>query len=172
MTDTKHYIMDCPACGKQMKKVFIENANINVDICTEGCGGIFFDNRELEKFDEEHENADEIFEALKGKEYTPTDENEVRICPICDTPMVKLGGKNSTQIDVCNLCGGKFLDNGELQKIREENSQKTVIKEELLNLLEQNAMNEALGTVGTFVNNKMKRTQFREAFESIARKYS
>ena len=33
--------------------------------------------------------------------------------------MVKMGAADGTvQIDVCNTCGGKFLDNGELQKIR------------------------------------------------------
>ena len=32
-----------------MEKIFISDANINVDICLNGCGGILFDNRELEK---------------------------------------------------------------------------------------------------------------------------
>lgn len=172
MTDTQYYMMNCPACGKQMQKVFIEDANINVDICTDGCGGMFFDNRELEKFDEEHENADEIFKKIEGKEFTAVDENELRICPICDIPMVKLGGKNSVQIDVCNKCGGKFLDNGELQKIREEKTQTDTLQEELVSMLEQNAMNEALGPVGTFVNNHFVKTPFRTAFEFIISKLS
>ena len=42
----------CPACGKEMEKVFIKSEGINIDICTEGCGGIFFDNREFDTFNE------------------------------------------------------------------------------------------------------------------------
>lgn len=44
--------LKCPACGKDMEKVFIPNLGINLDICTDGCGGIYFDNREFERFDE------------------------------------------------------------------------------------------------------------------------
>ncbi len=46
----------CPACGKEMEKVFIPSEGINIDICTNGCGGIFFDNREFDKFNEGHED--------------------------------------------------------------------------------------------------------------------
>ena len=45
-------IIKCPACGKEMEKVFIPSEGINIDICTDGCGGIFFDNREFDKFNE------------------------------------------------------------------------------------------------------------------------
>ena len=103
-----------------MTKVHIEEADLNVDICLNGCGGILFNNRELEKFDDKSKNADEIFEALRGKTFVPVNENEVRICPVCNTPMVKQGsGVEGVEIDVCNVCGAKFLDNGELEKIRE-----------------------------------------------------
>lgn len=169
MTDTQHYIINCPACGKQMKKVFVEEANVNVDICTEGCGGMFFDNRELERFDEEHENTDAILKEVEGKEFEPRNEQEVRICPICDIPMTKLGGENSVQIDVCNVCGGKFLDNGELIKIREGKIQPDN-QEELFKELEQSAYSDALGKVGTFVNKKFIKTPFRDAFEHIVSK--
>ena len=118
MADTKH-IITCPACNKPMTKVFMKEAGINVDICLDGCGGILFNNRELEKFDEEHENADEIFAAIKDKHFEPVNEQELRICTICDSPMVKQGsGVEGVEIDVCNVCGAKFLDNGELEKIR------------------------------------------------------
>ena len=39
--------------------------------------------------------------------------------PVCGSSMVKMGAAEGTvQIDVCQTCGGKFLDDGELQKIR------------------------------------------------------
>ena len=55
MADTLQKIK-CPACGREMEKVFIPSEGINLDICTQGCGGIFFDNRELDKFDEKDED--------------------------------------------------------------------------------------------------------------------
>ena len=117
MTDSKN-ILECPACGKIMKKIFIEDAGINIDICSDGCGGIYFENREFEKI--ESTNIDDILNEVKDKNFTNTDEREVRLCPRCNVGMVKMGsGIKDVQIDVCNTCGAKFLDNGELQKIRE-----------------------------------------------------
>ena len=122
MADTK-IIIECPACGKPMKKVFIEDGGINVDICTEGCGGIFFDNRELEKISNNGEKIDVILKEVEGKTFDSINEKEVRICPVCNAGMVKMGaGVSNVQIDVCNTCGAKFLDNGELQKIKEATS--------------------------------------------------
>lgn len=116
--DTQNNI-SCPACGKKMDKIFDYKANVYIDICTNGCGGIFFDNRELEKFDEIHEDADLILDSLEGKTFQLTDTSQTRVCPVCNVPMVKIGaGKGYVEIDVCNTCGGKFLDNGELQQIR------------------------------------------------------
>ena len=40
MADTLKPIK-CPACGNTMEKVFIPSAGINLDICTDGCGGIY-----------------------------------------------------------------------------------------------------------------------------------
>lgn len=111
----------CPACGKTMEKVFIKSEGINIDICTDGCGGIFFDNREFDSFNEPHEDISEIEAKLAEKTFAFVDENQTRICPACGSQMVKntssIGG---VEVDDCYICGGKFLDHGELQKIREE----------------------------------------------------
>lgn len=131
MADNKRNII-CPACGKKMKKVYVSEANVNVDICTEGCGGIYFDNRELEKFDEQNENADEIFAEIEDKNFEPVDENAIRNCPVCGIPMVKMGaGKGNVIINICNSCGGKFLDNKEIETIRNSSESKST-KAEIL----------------------------------------
>ncbi|MBR1460115.1 zf-TFIIB domain-containing protein [bacterium] len=121
MSDTKE-IINCPACGKPMEKVLIPSANINIDICTEGCGGIFFDNREFDKFNEEHEDISALIDKLKGKKYAPAEKQENRLCPVCEMKMVQnkscINGEIS--VDECYCCGGKFLDFGELEKIRAE----------------------------------------------------
>jgi len=119
MADTLQPIC-CPACGKIMRKVFIPSEGINVDICVDGCGGIYLDNREFNKFDEQAENIDEILKAVEGKTFEPVDESLPRSCPVCGSRMVKnyASAKREIQVDDCYSCGGKFLDNGELQKIR------------------------------------------------------
>ena len=118
MKDTKKIVV-CPACGEKMLKVYMPEHGFDLDICVDSCGGIFFDNRELNKYDDENENADIIFEYLGSKFFQKTDESKIRICPACNTPMVKMGaGVSDVEIDVCNVCGAKFLDNGELEKIR------------------------------------------------------
>lgn len=127
MADTKD-IIKCPACDKEMVKIYMPEAGVNVDVCLNGCGGIYFDNRELEKFDEKQENADVLLEQIKDKNFTPVNGAELRICPACGMPMAKMGAANGeVEIDVCHTCGGKFLDNGELQKIRKYKNDYTKI---------------------------------------------
>jgi Zn-finger nucleic acid-binding protein len=103
-----------------MTKVFVPHLGINVDVCTEGCGGIFFDNREFKDFDEQNESIDEIIKALAGKDFIKVNQDFPRVCPACGAKMVKnfASVKHEVQIDECYACGGKFLDNGELEKIR------------------------------------------------------
>lgn len=121
MNDTIETI-NCPACGKPMTKVFMLEAGFNLDVCADGCGGIFFDGQELKYFDEGHENIDELKELLKDKTFEKTDESLTRICPVCGNKMVKnyVSAKKTVQIDECYNCGAKFMDQGELTKMREE----------------------------------------------------
>lgn len=121
MNDTYETI-NCPACGKAMQKVFMPYAGFNLDVCIDGCGGIFFDGQELKYFDESHENIDDLKEILSGKNFDKTDESQTRICPVCGNKMVKnyVSAKQAVQIDECYNCGAKFMDNGELIKMREE----------------------------------------------------
>ena len=114
--------LKCPACGKDMEKVFIPSQGINLDICTQGCGGIYFDNRELSAFDEKHEDISKILEKIENKKFGNVDTTIDRHCPNCGSKMVKNYSSinKEIEIDECYNCGGKFLDNSELQKMREE----------------------------------------------------
>ena len=146
MADNQELDLICPACGKTMKKVLIPDAGINIDICLDGCGGIFFDNRELDKFDEPHENAEKIMKLIEGRTFKKVEEEEVRHCPICNVPMVQMGaGAGGVQIDVCNTCGAKFLDNGELLKIREGDKADITKVDALLNTLYQENLRSVIG---------------------------
>lgn len=169
MTDNKELDLTCPACGKTMKKVLIPNAGINIDICLDGCGGIFFDNRELNKFDEPHENAEEILKLIEGREFQKVDESETRKCPLCHIPMVKMGsGIGGVQIDVCNKCGAKFLDNGELLKIREGGKVDTTKTDALMNTMYKENLKSVLGEKANNTNYSSPRRQF---FEDLVNKF-
>lgn len=112
----------CPACQKEMTKVFVPTEGVNIDVCLDGCGGVYFDNREFKYFDEQHENIDELAKAIEGKEFEKVDESLPRSCPVCGARMVKnfASVKQEVQVDECYACGGKFLDHCELFKIREQ----------------------------------------------------
>ena len=114
--------MKCPACEKEMSKVFVPSEGVNIDICVDGCGGIYFDNREFKYFDEQAEDIDVITKAVEGKEFYSVDETLPRTCPVCGARMVKnfASSKKEVQIDECYSCGGKFLDHEELTKIRDQ----------------------------------------------------
>lgn len=133
MADTLKPIK-CPACGKTMEKVFIPSAGINVDICTDGCGGIYFDNREFDMFDESNEDISKILEKVQSKEFAPVNEGMTRVCPNCGTKMVKNHSSvhQTIEVDDCYACGGKFLDNSELQKIRAEYQNNSERDEDIL----------------------------------------
>ena len=119
MTDSKNLLI-CPACGKFMKKVYMPDAGVNVDVCVDGCGGIWFDNREDLKFDEKHENIDEILKELEDRKFIEVDKKKVRYCPVCSHKMVKnfCSVKHEVEIDECYSCGGKFFDRKELEAMR------------------------------------------------------
>ncbi len=114
--------LKCPACQHDMIKVFIPETGFNVDVCANGCGGIYFDNREFKHFDEPYENIDDISKALDNKNFIAVNENLPRYCPVCGAKMVKnySSMRKEVQVDECYSCGGKFLDYGELEKIRAE----------------------------------------------------
>lgn len=118
MSDTKFELI-CPACGEVMKKVYSKNDSVFLDICVDGCGGIWFDNQEFEKFDEQHEDIDFILSKLEDKHFKPVADAK-RWCPVCAIPMVKTyaSTRKEVVIDECYNCGGRFLDNDELVSIR------------------------------------------------------
>jgi len=63
MADTLKTIT-CLVCNNEMEKLYIKGTNFNIDICLNGCGGMFFDNRELEKFNKLEENKDKILQVI------------------------------------------------------------------------------------------------------------
>lgn len=113
--------MKCPACQTKLSRV--TKSGITVDACRKGCGGLWFDNFELEKFDESHESAGEALLDLKPKKPVPVSSTDKRRCPACrDVIMGRyhFSVRKRIEIDECPACGGVWLDAGELAAIRKE----------------------------------------------------
>lgn len=113
-------VIYCPACSKKMSKIFMKDQNVFLDVCLDGCGGIYFDCREFKMFNQPEDDINELVKAYNGKTFAQADETKLRICPVCGSKMVKNYSSPSRdiQVDDCYICGGKFLDYQELEKIR------------------------------------------------------
>ena len=113
--------MNCPACGKSMKEIQIQD--IAVDACVGGCGGIWFDWFELKKVDEPHEALGEDLIHVERDESIVVDRQLQRECPRCDGQKMLqhfASVKREVAVDECPACGGYFLDYGELNQIRDQ----------------------------------------------------
>lgn len=113
--------MDCPACDKPLQEM--EVGEIVVDACENGCGGVWFDNYELQKVDEKHESAGEKLLEVARDPNVRVDHATQRTCPKCsDQPMLKhfMSVKHEVEVDECPACGGLWLDCGELGHLRSQ----------------------------------------------------
>lgn len=110
----------CPACKNALKVKTVDG--IKVDVCEGGCGGIFFDHKELKKFDEPHEAAGTVLLDTKRNPAVKINHNQ-RNCPLCEKIVMMrqfFSVKRQVEVDLCASCGGYWLDAGELSKIRTE----------------------------------------------------
>lgn len=111
--------MDCPACHRTLSPV--EADGISVDVCKEGCGGIWFSWMELQRFDEPKEAAGEVLLDFPRRPGVAVDPGPLT-CPQCaDKIALKrhfFSVKRDVAVDECPACGGYWLDPGELRTIR------------------------------------------------------
>jgi Zn-finger nucleic acid-binding protein len=95
---------------------------VTVDVCLGGCGGIWFDNFELQKLDDPQELAGQMLVNVKRREDLQIDYSRRRSCPHCHVVMMRhfFSQLRRVEVDECPSCGGYWLDAGELALIREE----------------------------------------------------
>ncbi|MBW7989579.1 MAG: hypothetical protein FVQ84_06125 [Planctomycetes bacterium] len=111
--------MNCSACGNVLQEKTV--GDVVVDICQGGCGGIWFDNIELQKFDEPHESVGEALLDIERDESIVIDHTKRLKCPSCEHILMMrhfFSVKKEVEVDECPGCGGFWLGDGELSKIR------------------------------------------------------
>ena len=139
--------MNCPVCEKSM--VEEDFGGVQVDVCRDGCKGIWFDWLELVRLDENSEGAGAALEeALKSPRINDADRPQLN-CPKCGMPMQthKYKSAKEVTVDECDGCGGVFLDSGELLEVRDncmtEEEEQAYVHKLLEEFPEMQAMNEA-----------------------------
>ena len=113
--------MKCPACSNKMSEVQVQD--VSVDVCKDGCGGIWFDWFELKKVDEPHESLGEDLIHVRRDSRVEVDLDAGRHCPRCEGQSLLrhfASVKREVTIDECPACAGFFLDYGELNQIRDQ----------------------------------------------------
>lgn len=113
--------MNCPACNNLLSQIEVDG--IEVDICKNGCGGIWFDKFEFKKFDEPHEEAGVELLDIPVDKNISVNHDEQRKCPKCNNvPLVRhfFSVKKEVEIDTCYTCAGVWLDLGELNNVRKK----------------------------------------------------
>jgi len=116
--------MKCPACFNELTQTQV--GSLVVDICQDGCGGIWFDAFELQRVDEEEETAGEPLLHIKRDDRVQVDPSRKRDCPRCAGIRLHrhfFSAKRRVEVDQCPNCGGYWLDAGELAQIRAEKSE-------------------------------------------------
>lgn len=110
--------MKCPVCAKEM---VLEDFGLKVEVCEDGCKGIWFDHSELERLDQVGEGMGPALEAaLRSPRMNFTPRGPIK-CPRCGIQMQthKFKRDKEVNVDECYSCGGFFLDSGELKEIRD-----------------------------------------------------
>jgi len=112
--------MICPACGTTM--VEEDFGGVIIDYCKYGCHSMWFDWMEIVRLDESGEGFGDALKATMDDPRSNDDDRDPINCPKCDVPMHvhRYKSARDVNIDECYMCGGFFLDSGELRGIRDE----------------------------------------------------
>jgi Zn-finger nucleic acid-binding protein len=109
--------MECPVCRKELREVTA--GTINAEVCSEGCGGLWFDAKELRKAERAAEAETAALIAASPNRSVVARPERLH-CPR-DPAIVMQQHFESAQgritVDECPQCGGIWLDPGELAVI-------------------------------------------------------
>jgi Zn-finger nucleic acid-binding protein len=123
--DLERTAMKCPACFNKLNSLQI--GSLTVDVCQDGCGGIWFDAFELQRVDDPDEQLGNTLLEIKRDPQVIVDSTRKRECPRCENMKLRrhfFSGQRRVEVDECPNCAGYWLDYGELQQVRAEREQK------------------------------------------------
>jgi Zn-finger nucleic acid-binding protein len=113
--------MTCPACGHPLSPRHV--GHTTVDACVNGCGGIWFDNFELQRLDDPADPGADSLLSIPIDPKVHVDHKMKRHCPRCENQVMRrrfFSRKREIEVDECPACAGVWLDAGELAQIRAE----------------------------------------------------
>ncbi|HEV2209519.1 MAG TPA: zf-TFIIB domain-containing protein [Verrucomicrobiae bacterium] len=128
--------MKCPACFNSLTQLQI--GSLVVDVCQDGCGGVWFDAFEFQRVDEESESAGEALLHIRRDPKVVVDPARKRDCPRCAGMKLQrhfFSALRRVEIDECPNCAGYWLDAGELAQIRAERTENARRQEAKLSAL-------------------------------------
>jgi Zn-finger nucleic acid-binding protein len=120
--------MKCPACFNELAEIQV--GSLRVDVCQDGCAGVWFDAFELARVDEQSEAAGEHLLHIRRDEQVVVDFSRKRDCPRCAGIKLQrhfFSAKRRVEVDECPNCAGYWLDAGELARIREEQADRSKV---------------------------------------------
>jgi uncharacterized protein len=154
--------MRCTVCQKEM---VVENfGGVKVDVCKNGCKGLWFDWTELNKLDEKNEGLGEALnEALKFPRNNDENRGQIK-CPKCGLLMHahKFQSEKEINVDECYKCGGFFLDSGELK----------IIRDKFMSEAERQAYEDKIINQDPVINKGMKDLEKEEAKTKAVQRYT
>jgi Zn-finger nucleic acid-binding protein len=114
--------MRCPACERELSDVPV--GEVTVDVCEGGCGGIWFDHRELARLEQAHGADTAKLLEVSRDPAVELDQERKRTCPRCEEtmPMKRhlFSPASKVVVDECPACGGVWLDVGELGAVADQ----------------------------------------------------
>lgn len=126
MTNAEHHdeahhgkSIDCPKCHTMMKRVTIDG--IDVDRC-QGCGGLWLDLGEKESLLKKREHVKQA-DPTRPSHHGRNEEKAVMHCPRDRSRLVRQqdAAQRHIAFESCSVCGGVFLDPGELTDLSKLN---------------------------------------------------
>jgi Zn-finger nucleic acid-binding protein len=112
--------MECPACRRELTTMTV--ADVTVDVCAGGCGGMWFDDFELKKVEDADRSAGHELLQVARDPGVAVDPEAKRECPRCGIPLMRHfeSFERKVTLDECGSCAGVWLDAGELGTIEHE----------------------------------------------------
>ena len=112
--------MQCPACGNELLPKAINNTTYH--ICDGGCGGVWFDWREMEHWDENPDYSDAPL-IIKTENSQSLNQSKRYTCPSCENIIMKrryLDTIEDILADECPSCSGFWLNGDELEEMHNQ----------------------------------------------------